>query len=90
MAWWTSPIERKGQRLPTGLWSQFFLAHIMRPATAGLPHAATHDQHVDDTTIVHIHVVPVVHRRADDDHGLAFGLFSVLGEFTGNMDDLVA
>ena len=84
------PVQRKGQRLPAGLRAQFFLPHIMRPAAARLPDAAAHHQHVDDAAIVHVHVEPVVHRRADDDHGPAPGLFGVRGEFACDMDDLVA
>ena len=87
--WRTVPVQRKGQRLPAGLRAQLFLTHIVRPATARLPNAATHDQHVDHTAIVHVHVIPVVHRRTDDDHRLAGGLFGVIGKFTGDMDDLV-
>src|SRR5690606_10235649 len=34
--------------------------------------------------------VPVVHRRTDDDHGTAMGLVGVVGEFTGDLDRLLA
>jgi len=34
-------------------------------------------------------VEPVVHRRADDHHRLAVGLFSVAGEATGDGDNLI-
>src|SRR5256885_11187200 len=34
-------------------------------------YAAAQHQHVDDAAVVHVAVVPVVHGRADDDHGLA-------------------
>ena len=85
----TCPVQREGQRLPARLRTQLFLPHIVRPAATGLTDAATHHQHVDDPTVVHIHVVPVVHRSTDDDHRLAICLFRILREFTGNMDDLI-
>src|SRR2546427_1743149 len=37
----------------------------------------------------HVAVVPVVHGRADDDHGLAARLLGVVGELARNGDHLV-
>ena len=84
------PVQRKGQRRPAGLRAQLFLAHVVRPAAAALADAAAQHQHVDDAAVVHVTVVPVVHGRADDDHGLAAGLVRVVGELAGHGDDLVA
>ena len=64
----TYPVERESERGPAGLRPQFFLPHIMRPATAAFSHAAAHHQHVDDAAVVHVAVIPVVHGRADDHH----------------------
>ena len=86
----THPVQRESQRGPAGLRAQLFLAHVVRPAAAALADAAAHHQHVDDAAVVHVAVVPVVHRRADDDHGLAFGLVGVVGELARHRDHLVA
>ncbi len=64
----TLPVKGKRQRLPAGLRTQFFLAHVVRPAAAALTDAAAEHQHVNQTTIVHIEVVPVVQTRADNNH----------------------
>ena len=40
----------------------------MRPAAAGLTNRATQNEHVDGRAVIHVHVEPMVHRRADDDH----------------------
>ena len=86
----TMPVQRKGQRRPAGLRAQLFLAHVMRPAAAGLADAAAHHQHVHDAAVDHVVVVPVVQRRAEDDHGLAVGLVGVIGEFARHGDDVGA
>ena len=52
--------------------------------------AAAHHQHVDDAAVVHVGVIPVVHRRADDHHGAALGLLGVEREFARHRDDLIA
>ena len=62
----------------------------MRPAAAGLADAAAHDQHVDQAAVVHVVVVPVVHRRADDDHAATAGLVGGAGELAGDLDHLGA
>ncbi len=90
LAWRTAPVQTKGQGQPAGLRPQFFLAHVVCPAAAGLTHAAAHQQHVDQAAVVHVHVVPVVHRRADDDHRAPFGLVGIVGELAGHLDDLLA
>ena len=84
------PVQREGQRRPSGLRAQLLLAHVVRPAAAALADAATHHQEVDDAAVVHVGVVPVVHRRTDDHHALAVRLVRVLGELAGHRDDLVA
>ena len=84
------PVQRKGQRRPAGLGPQLFLTDIMRPAAAALTDAAAHHQHIDDAPVIHIHVIPVIHRRADDDHRLAVGLIGIFGELAGDGDDLGA
>src|SRR5690554_3458147 len=86
VAWRALPVQAKRQRLPAGLRAQFFLANIVGPATTALTDIATHDQHVDQATVVHVHVVPVVHTGTHDDHGTALGLVGVIGELTGNTD----
>ena len=82
----TLPVQTKGQGLPAGLRTQFFLAYVVSPTATALADAATHDQHVDQAAVVHVHVVPVVHTGTDDDHGTALGLVGVIGELTGNAD----
>src|SRR5690625_8014101 len=52
----------------------------MRPATARYANGAAHHQKVDDGTVVHVLVIPVIHAGADDDHGAAAGLFGVVGK----------
>ncbi|VAL70921.1 Uncharacterised protein [Enterobacter kobei] len=64
----TLPVKGKRQRLPAGLRTQFFLAYVVGPTAAALTDTAAEDQHVDQATIVHIQVIPVVQTRADDDH----------------------
>ena len=86
----TDPVEREGQCRPSGLRAQLFLSHVVRPATATLTDATAHHQHVDDAAIVHVAVVPVIHRGADDHHGLALGLVRVIGELARNCDQLCA
>ena len=86
----TDPVQRKGQCGPAGLRAQLFLAHVMRPAAAALADAAAHHQHVDDATVVHVGVVPVVHGRADDDHRLALRLVGVVGKLARHRDQLLA
>ena len=85
-----NPVEREGQRRPAGLRTQLFLAHVVRPAAATLADAAAHHQHVDDAAIVHVAVVPVVHRGADDHHRLAVRLVRVVGELACHRDQLCA
>ncbi len=84
------PVEREGQRRPAGLWPQLLLTHVVRPAATALPDAAAHHQHVDDAAVVHVAVIPVVHRGADDHHRLAVRLVRVLGELAGHRDQLRA
>ena len=88
MPWRTVPVQCKAQRGPAGLRAQFFLTHIVAPATAGFTDTTTHHQHIDDAAIVHIHVVPVVQTGAQNDHRTAFGFFRIQCEFTGNRFDL--
>ena len=64
----TLPVKGKRQRLPAGLRTQFFLTYIVRPATPALTDTAAENQHVDQTTIVHVQVIPVVQSRTDDNH----------------------
>src|SRR5690606_14433733 len=90
LPWRATPVQREGQRYPAGLRAQFFLADIMRPAAAGLAHAAAHDQHVDQAAVVHVVVEPVVHAGADDDHAAAAGLVGGAGELAGDLDHLRA
>ncbi len=62
------PVQRECQRQPAGLRPQLFLADIVRPAAAGLSDAAAEHQDIDHSPVVHVHVVPVVDPRAEDDH----------------------
>ena len=80
------PIERERERRPAGLRTQFFLAHVMRPAAARFADAATQNEQIDDPTVIHVHVVPMVHRSADDDHRLALGLVCVIGKLARERD----
>ena len=66
------------------------MTHIVSPTATALADTAAHHQHVDDAAVVHVAVVPVVHGRADDDHGLAFGLVGVVGKLACHGNDLVA
>ena len=85
-----APVRRESHRDPAGLRAQLLLAHVVRPAAARLADATAHHQQVDDAAVVHVRVVPVVQRRAEDDHGLALGLLGVVGEFPRHGDDLLA
>ena len=82
----TVPVERERERGPAGLRPQLLLADVVRPAAARLADAAAHHQHVDDAAVVHVAVVPVVHRRADDHHRLAVRLVGVVGELARDRD----
>src|SRR5450755_5001662 len=82
------PVEREGQRGPTGLWSQLFLSHVVRPATTALADAPAHHQHVDDAAVVHVAVVPVIHRGADDDYRFAVSLVFVVRKLARHRDQL--
>ncbi len=86
----TAPVEAEGQRQPAALRAQLLLTHVVRPAATGLADATAEHEHVDQPAVVHVHVIPVVHRRADDDHRAATGLVGVVGEFTGDLDGLLA
>ena len=61
----------------------------MGPATAGFADATTHHQHIDNATVDHIHVVPVVNRRTEDHHGFTFGFVRVICKFTCKTDNLL-
>ena len=84
------PVEGKRQRLPASLRTQLFLAYVVRPAAAALTDTAAENQHVDQPTVVHIQVIPVVQTRTDDDHRTAVGLVGVFSELTGDTHDLCA
>ena len=84
------PVERERERGPAGLRPQLLLADVMRPAAAALADAAAQHQHVDDAAIVHVAVIPVIHRRADDHHRPAVRLVRVLGELACHRDHLRA
>src|SRR5690606_17869655 len=84
------PVEAEGQRQPAALRTQLLLADVVGPAATGLADATAEHEHVDQPAVVHVHVVPVVHRRADDDHGAAVGLVGVVGELAGHLDGLLA
>ncbi len=86
----TDPVERERERGPAGLRPQLLLADVVRPAAAALADAAAQHQQVDHAAVVHVGVVPVVHRRADDDHRLAVRLVGVVGKLARHGDDLVA
>ncbi len=83
------PVKAKGQRGPASLRAQLFLTHIVSPATTALADTATHDQHVDQAAVVHVHVVPVIHTGTDDDHATSVGFVSVVGKLTGNTGALL-
>ena len=83
------PVKAKGQRRPASLRAQFFLPHIVSPAATALTDTTTHDQHVNQAAVVHIHVVPVVHTGTNDDHATAVGFMGVVGKFTGNAGALL-
>ena len=85
----TSPVQRERQRQPAGLRAQFLLADIVRPAAAALADAAAEHQHVDHSAVVHIHVVPVVHTGAEDNHRTAMGFMRRIGELAGDLFDML-
>ena len=89
MAWRTIPVQCKGQCRPTGLRTEFFLSHIVGPTAATLTNTATHDQHVHDGTIVHVHVIPVVHGRADNHHRLTMRIMRILSKLTRHLGNLI-
>src|SRR5690606_8357213 len=84
------PVQAEGQRQPAALRTQLLLADVVGPAATGLADTAAEHEHVDQPAVVHVHVVPVVHRRADDDHGTATGLVGVVGELACDLDRLLA
>ncbi|CPR40935.1 Uncharacterised protein [Salmonella enterica subsp. enterica serovar Bovismorbificans] len=60
----------------------------MRPAAAGLSNTAAEHQHVNHPTVIHIHVIPVIHSRAEDDHRTTVSFMGGLGKFTRNSFDM--
>ena len=86
----TLPVKGERQRLPAGLRTQFFLAHIVRPTAAALTDAAAEDKHIDQAAVVHVEVEPVVEARPDDNHRATMGLIGVIGKFTCSADDMRA
>ncbi len=90
LPWRTVPVQAKGQGQPAALRTEFFLADIVGPAAAGLADATAEHEHVDQPAVVHVHVVPVVHRRTDDDHRASTGLVGVVGKLAGDLDRLLA
>ena len=84
----TLPVKSKRQRLPAGLRTQFFLADVVGPTAAALTDTTAEHQHIDQATIVHIEVVPVVQARTDDDHRTTVCFIGVIRKFTGNAHDL--
>ncbi len=64
----TLPVKGKRQRLPAGLRTQFFLTYVVCPTATALTNAAAENQHVDQTAIVHIEVIPVVQTGTNNDH----------------------
>ncbi|SSL82009.1 Uncharacterised protein [Klebsiella pneumoniae] len=64
----TTPVQGERQRQPAGLRAQFLLTDIVRPAAAALADAAAKYQQINHPAVVHIHVVPVVHPGAEDNH----------------------
>ncbi|MNZ59057.1 hypothetical protein D3C78_770820 [compost metagenome] len=90
LPWRTVPVQAEGQWQPAALRTQFFLADIVGPATTGLTDATAEHEHVDQPAVVHVHVVPVVHRRTDDDHRAATGLVGVVGKLAGDLDGFLA
>ncbi|MNF79947.1 hypothetical protein D3C84_621780 [compost metagenome] len=90
LPWRTAPVQAECQGQPAALRTEFFLADVVRPTATGLTDTPAEHEHVDQPAVVHVHVVPVVHRRADDDHRTATGLVGVVGELTGDLDRLLA
>ena len=86
----TVPVQRKGQWQPAGLRTQFLLTHIVRPAAAALPHTTTEHQDVNHPTVVHVHVVPVVHTSTKDDHRTPVGFVCGVGKLTGDLFNMTA
>ena len=82
----TMPVECECQRCPAGLRTEFFLTDVVTPATARLTDTTAHHQHIDNATVVHVHMIPVVQPRADDDHALTMRLVRILCEFTRDLD----
>ena len=82
----TMPVQAKGQRRPARLRTEFFLTDVVTPAATRLTNTAAHHQHIDDAAIIHVHVVPVVQTRADDDHALAVRLVRILCEFARHLN----
>ena len=90
MARWTLPVKTKRQRLPASLWPQFLLTHIVCPTATTLTDTTTHHQHIDETTVVHVHVIPMVHTCTNDNHRATFGLIRVGCEFSRDFNHICA
>ena len=83
---WAVPVGGKRQWYPACLRTEFFLTDVVTPTAARLTNTTTHHQHIDDATVIHIHVIPVVQCRADNHHALAVGLVGVLCKFTRDLN----
>ena len=69
------------------MWAQFFLPYIMTPTATRLTNTTAHHQHIDNATISHVHVIPVVQTRTDNHHATTFGVVGILGKFTRHAND---
>lgn len=69
---------------------RYQMFHALALLAAALADTAAQHQHVDDAAVVHVRVIPVVHRGADDDHRAAVRLVGVVGELARDGDQLLA
>ncbi len=61
----------------------------MRPSASRLADTAAHHEQIDNPAVVHVGVIPVVHRRTDDDHRLAMCLVGVIGKLARYGDHVI-
>ena len=79
--WWTRPIQRIGQRDPSGDRPAFLLTNVVCPAAAVTTHAAGQHQQAQDRPVRRIGMEPLADPGTHDDHRSTVGLLRVVGEF---------
>ena len=83
------PVISKSNICPTFLWTELFLTNVVSPTTTSHTNTTTQHQHINNVSIVHIGIEPVVDSTTHDYHTPPFIFGRVLGKFTSNLNNLL-